>query len=199
MFINRRTRELNLKIVYYGPAMSGKTTNLEKIYERANPKLRGDLVSLKTNEDRTIFFDYMQMELGKVGGFTPKFHLYTVPGQVYYAASRKLVLKGADGVVFIVDSKIRRLKENQESWQNLKQHLQELNLTGIPLVVQLNKRDLPDAGDMWALQKILKLDDYPVHQASALNGEGVFDTLKTIIGQVTKQLHKQMIPSNPQT
>lgn len=197
MFINRRSRELNLKIVYYGPAMSGKTTNLLQIHKRANPNLRGDLVSLKTNEDRTIFFDYMQMELGKVGGFTPKFHLYTVPGQVYYAASRKLVLRGADGVVFVADSQISRTLDNLTSWDNLQEHLQELSLTSIPLVVQFNKRDLPGVGPIHLLRQVMRLNGLSVYEASAINGDGVFDTLKAVIGKVTAQIHRQMAAKQP--
>ena len=195
MFINRRSRELNLKIVYYGPAMSGKTTNLICIHERTSSKLRGDLVSLKTNEDRTIFFDYMQMELGKVGGFTPKFHLYTVPGQVYYAASRKLVLRGADGVVFVADSQIPRTLDNIASWDNLQQHLQQMGLTDIPVIVQFNKRDLPGVGPTHLLQQAMGLNGFPIYEASALTGKGVFETLKAIISHITSRIHRQIMPT----
>src|SRR5512135_2661399 len=128
MFINWSSREFNLKVVYYGPAMSGKTTNLEQIYQRMDPRRRSDLVSLKTSEDRTLFFDFLQLELGKIAGLTPKIQLYTVPGQVYYEATRKLVLNGADGVVFVADSQPNRLKDNVESWASLKAHLQAYNL-----------------------------------------------------------------------
>src|SRR5512141_1581578 len=123
MFINWSRRELNLKIVYYGPALSGKTTNLEQIYKRMDPKRRSEMVSLKTSEDRTLFFDFLQLELGKVAGLTPKIQLYTVPGQVYYEATRKLVLNGVDGVVFVADSQPGRLKDNLESWRGLHEHL----------------------------------------------------------------------------
>ncbi len=197
MFINRRLRQLNLKIVYYGPAMSGKTTNLILIHKRANPDVRGELVSLKTNEDRTIFFDYMQMELGKIGGLTPNFHLYTVPGQVYYAATRKLVLRGADGVVFVVDSQAGRLKDNLESWDNMKRHLHELGLENIPVVVQFNKQDLPGAAPVPMLRQFIDVGDYPLFAASAIQGVGVFDTLKAVITSVLTQVSNQVVSKRP--
>jgi signal recognition particle receptor subunit beta len=192
MFINRRSLELNLKIVYYGPAMSGKTTNLMTIHKHANPNVRGELVSLKTREDRTIFFDYMQMELGQIGKLKPRFHLYTVPGQVYYAASRKLVLRGADGVVFVVDSQAARVRDNVESWRNLDQHLQELNLSGIPIVVQYNKRDLPEAAPVPALAKVLNVNGHKTCEAVAATGDGVFDTLKIMMNEVIKHVQQQL-------
>src|SRR5712692_9003866 len=147
MFINWKSRELNLKIVYYGPALCGKTTNLEYIHAKVDPKLRGELVSLKTREDRTIFFDFLQIELGEIKGLKPKFNLYTVPGQVYYIASRKLVLQGADGVVFVADSQAERLNENLDTLQNLYSNLRELgnDPERVPIVFQFNKRDLPQA------------------------------------------------------
>jgi hypothetical protein len=192
MFINRRSNELNLKIVYYGPAMSGKTTNLITIHKHANPNARGDLVSLKTREDRTIFFDYMQMELGRIGKLKPRFHLYTVPGQVYYAASRKLVLRGADGVVFVVDSQAARIRDNIESWRNLGQHLGELSLTGIPVVVQYNKRDLTEAAPVPALAKALDVNGHKSCEAVAARGDGVFETLKAIMNEVIVHVQRQL-------
>ncbi|MBN1259541.1 MAG: gliding-motility protein MglA, partial [Anaerolineae bacterium] len=145
MFINWKMRELNLKIVYYGPALSGKTTSLEYIYNKTSPSVRGELVTLKTREDRTIFFDFLQLTLGKIKGLTPKFNLYTVPGQVCYAATRKLTLQGVDGLVFVADSQMKRLADNIQSYRTMYQQLRELGLNpqSIPCVVQYNKRDLP--------------------------------------------------------
>jgi len=195
MFINWQQRELNLKIVYYGPALSGKTTNLEQIYERVDPKRRGELVSLKTHEDRTLYFDFLQLELGKISGLTPKIHLYTVPGQTYYESSRKLVLRGADGVVFVADSAVDRLRYNLESWQDMKNHLAELNmsLSDLPLVVQFNKRDLPNAMLTSSLQNLLYINGSPTFEAVAFQGQGVFDTLKAIINKVVSKVQREMV------
>src|SRR5882762_4436307 len=146
-FINYASREINCKIVYYGPGLCGKTTNLQHIFDATAPQSRGKLISLATETDRTLFFDFMPLELGTVRGFKTRFHLYTVPGQVFYEASRKLILKGADGVVFVADSQEERLDANFETMENLMEHLKEhnLNFTTIPYVLQLNKRDLPNA------------------------------------------------------
>jgi hypothetical protein len=194
MLINWQLRELNLKIVYYGPALSGKTTNLEYIYSKVDPRRRGDLISLKTHEDRTLYFDFLQLELGKISGLTPKIHLYTVPGQAYYESSRKLVLRGADGVVFVADSGRDRLKYNLESWQSMKKHLSELNMSfaDLPLVVQFNKRDLANAMLSSSLQSFLNINGSPTFEAVALQGYGVFDTLKAIINRVVSQVQKEM-------
>lgn len=194
MFINWQLRELNLKIVYYGPALSGKTTNLEQIYTRVDPQRRGELISLKTYEDRTLYFDFLQLELGKISGLTPKIHLYTVPGQIYYEASRRLVLRGADGVVFVADSGADRLKYNLESWQNMKTHLAELNmpLATLPLVVQFNKRDLPNAMLTTSMQNLLHINGTTVFEAIALQGNGVFDTLKAIINKVVSKVQQEL-------
>ncbi len=195
MYINPLRRELNLKIVYYGPARSGKTTNLQYIHANSNPKLRGDLVSLKTNEDRTIYFDYLLLELGPIGGLKPKFSLYTVPGQVYYAATRKLVLQGADGIVFVVDSDARRLKDNLAALRDMRTHLQELGRDpgALPLVAQFNKRDLPVAAPLVVLHNYLGLNSsIPCFQAVATKGDGVFDTLKTIMQRVTANVQQQI-------
>lgn len=195
MLINWQLRELNLKIVYYGPALSGKTTNLEYIYSQVDPRRRGNLISLKTHEDRTLYFDFLKLELGKIRGLTPKIHLYTVPGQTYYEASRKLVLRGADGVVFVADSGRDRLQYNLDSWQNMKSHLAELNMSyhQLPLVVQFNKRDLPDAMQTSSMQNFLKINGSPSFEAIALNGHGVFDTLKAIINRVVSQVQREMV------
>jgi signal recognition particle receptor subunit beta len=194
MFINWQLRELNLKIVYYGPALSGKTTNLEQIHARVNPEKRSELISLKTAEDRTLYFDFLQLELGKISGLTPKIHLYTVPGQTYYEASRKLVLRGADGVVFVADSAANRVDDNLELWKNMKTHVASFNipLGDIPIVVQFNKRDLPNAVSPIDLRSTLRLNGYPTFEAVATNGQGVFDTLKAIVNGVVTRVQREI-------
>jgi len=193
MFINWQLRQINLKIVYYGPALSGKTTNLEQIHLKIDPSRRGDLVSLKTYEDRTLYFDFLQLELGKINGLTPKIQLYTVPGQAFYEASRRLVLRGADGVVFVADSGSNRINENLESWQNMKKHLVSLELPPetLPTVVQLNKQDLPNALPPAFLQNILNCQSIKTTTAVANIGQGVFDTLKSIISGVVTNIQKE--------
>jgi len=194
MFINWQLRELNLKIVYYGPALSGKTTNLEQIHTRVDPRRRGELVSLKTQEDRTLYFDFLQLELGKISGFLPKIHLYTVPGQSYYEASRKLVLRGADGVVFVADSTRSRIRDNLEAWNNMRDHLASLGIppTTIPLVIQFNKQDVQGAIPAPALRQVLRVNGQPCFEAIAVNGQGVFETLKTIINSVVKNVQREV-------
>ncbi len=191
MFINRKLKELQLKIVYYGPAMSGKTTNLEYIHARTNPRLRGDLVSLKTRQDRTIYFDYLQLELGMIKGLKPRFNLYTVPGQTYYAASRKLVLQGADGIVFVADSQANRLRDNLQSFEDMHHHLRELGYepARVPMVVQFNKCDLPNMMQVSVLKQRLRINGTtPCFESVATQGKGVFDTLKAIIARVVAQV-----------
>jgi hypothetical protein len=190
VFVNARLRELNLKIVYYGPALSGKTTNLQFIHARTNPHMRSNLVSLKTREDRTLFFDYMQLELGEIKGLKPRFSLYTVPGQVEYAATRKLVLQGADGVVFVADSGPDRLTENLWCLSGLDKYLREmgLGLWRFPLVLQCNKQDLPSALRPEVLMARLGWTNVPCLGATASDGPGVFETLKAIISQVVRTL-----------
>jgi signal recognition particle receptor subunit beta len=199
MYINWPRRELNLKVVYYGPALSGKTTNLEQIHARVDPGRRSDLVSLKTYEDRTLYFDFMQLELGKLNGLTPKIHLYTVPGQTYYEASRQLVLRGVDGLVFVADSGADRMNDNLELWQNMNRHLLALNIApaNLPIVVQLNKRDLTNAVSVPDLKELLPINGYPIIESIAMQGVGVFDTLKAITNSVVKQLSKQMGQNMP--
>ena len=194
MFINWKLRELNLKIVYYGPALSGKTTNLQLIHARTGPNLRGDLVSLKTREDRTIFFDFLQLELGQIKGLKPKFNLYTVPGQVMYEATRKLVLQGADGVVFVADSQMTRLGDNLQSFKVMKQHLQDLGLgpQRTPFVVQFNKRDLPGLTPVPVLRRLLARNGTAWFESVATEGTGVFETLKATINLVVSQAQKQL-------
>ena len=193
MFINWQLRQINLKVVYYGPALSGKTTNLEQIHTRIDPTRRSDLVSLKTYEDRTLYFDFLQLELGKINGLTPKIQLYTVPGQAFYEASRKLVLRGADGVVFVADSGSNRINDNIESWQNMKKHLVSLNLNPdeLPIIVQFNKQDLANALPPPFMQNILNCQTYKSIGATANIGEGVFDTLKAIITGVVVNIQKE--------
>ncbi len=194
MFVNWQLRELNLKIVYYGPALSGKTTNLEQIHARIDPRRRGELVSLRTHEDRTLYFDFLQIELGKIGTLTPKIHLYTVPGQVYYEASRRLVLRGVDGVVFVVDSAIHRLSDNLDSWENMKMNLIALGipLENLPIVVQLNKRDLPNAVPIDTLRSMLPINSRPSFEAVASQSKGVFDTLKAIVSSAVNSAQREM-------
>ncbi len=194
MNINWQLRELDLKVVYYGPALSGTTTNLEQIHARVDPQRRSELVSLKTHEDRTLFFDFMQLELGKISGLQPKIHLYTVPGQSYYEASRRLVLRGADGVVFVADSDPDRLQANLASWEDLVRHLEgyDLSLKTVPLVVQCNKQDLARALPPALLKRELSTNGFPVIAAAAARGEGVFDTLKAITVGVISRVQQQV-------
>ena len=179
-FINYASREINCKIVYYGPGLCGKTTNLQYIFDSTAPQARGKLISLATETDRTLFFDFMPLELGTVRGFKTRFHLYTVPGQVFYDASRKLILKGVDGVVFVADSQEERMDANIESLYNLEENLQSqgYDLMKIPYVLQLNKRDLSNIIPVGDLAAELQRKDEPVVEAVASTGQGVFDTLK---------------------
>jgi signal recognition particle receptor subunit beta len=191
-FINYASREINCKIVYYGPGLCGKTTNLQYIYDSTSPQAKGKLISLATETDRTLFFDFMPLELGTVRGFKTRFHLYTVPGQVYYDASRKLILKGVDGVVFVADSQEERMDANIESLENLDENMksQGYDLMQVPYVLQLNKRDLPSAMPVQDLTAELLRRDEPVFEAIASDGTGVFDTLKAVAKQVLTELRK---------
>jgi signal recognition particle receptor subunit beta len=191
-FINYASREINCKIVYYGPGLCGKTTNLQHIFESTAPQSRGKLISLATETDRTLFFDFMPLELGTVRGFKTRFHLYTVPGQVFYDASRKLILKGVDGVVFVADSQEERMDANVESLYNLEENLQTqgYDLMKLPYVLQLNKRDLPNIIPVEELTAELRRKEEPVVEAVASNGSGVFDTLKAVAKQVLTELRK---------
>src|SRR6201991_2354062 len=181
-FINYASREINCKIVYYGPGLCGKTTNLQYIFDSTAPQARGKLISLATETDRTLFFDFMPLELGTVRGFKTRFHLYTVPGQVFYDASRKLILKGVDGVVFVADSQEARLEANVESIRNLDKNLREqgYDIATIPYVLQFNKRDLPSALPTDELYRKLNIKREPTFEAVAPTGAGVFDTLKAV-------------------
>ena len=221
--INYAAREINCKIVYYGPGLGGKTTNLEHIYGKVKPDTRGKLISLATETERTLFFDFLPVDLGTIRGFNTRFHLYTVPGQVYYNASRKLILKNVDGVVFVADSQIERMEANLESMQNLYDNMAEYgyDLTKIPFVIQYNKRDLPNAAAVADLQAALNpgwehpepakarivpdpfhagenlvdqlesgewVERSPYFEAVAIDGDGVFDTLKAVSKLVLKAL-----------
>jgi len=191
-FINYASREINCKIVYYGPGLCGKTTNLQYIFDSTAPQARGKLISLATETDRTLFFDFMPLELGTVRGFKTRFHLYTVPGQVFYDASRKLILKGVDGVVFVADSQEERMDANIESLYNLEENLQSqgYDLMKLPYVLQLNKRDLGNIVPVDDLASELQRKSEPVVEAVASTGQGVFDTLKAVAKQVLTELRK---------
>ncbi len=188
--INYSSREINCKIVYYGPGLCGKTTNLQHIYSRVPQETRGKMISLATEMDRTLFFDFLPLELGQIRGFRTRFHLYTVPGQVYYNASRKLILKGVDGIVFVADSQIERFEANIESLMNMQDNLAEHGLSAekVPLVMQYNKRDLPRVVSVPDLEKELNPKGAPYYEAVALRGTGVFDTLKLSCKLVLKTL-----------
>ncbi len=193
-FINYTSREINCKIVYYGPGLCGKTTNLQFIYEKTNPNAKGKLISLATETDRTLFFDFLPLELGNVRGLKTRFHLYTVPGQVFYDASRKLILKGVDGVIFVADSQRERMDANVESLRNLELNLktQGYDIRALPYVLQLNKRDLPSAVPVEEMKAKLGLNNEPVLEAIAESEEGigVFDTLKAVAKLVLQDLTK---------
>ena len=191
-FINYGSKEINCKIVYYGPGLGGKTSNLNYIYQQTSPDSRGKMISLATEAERTLFFDFLPLELGKIRGFTIRLHLYTVPGQVFYEASRRLILRGADGVVFVADSQEERFDANIESVRNLESNLGEhgLDLRRIPYVLQFNKRDLSNRVDIEKLYRTLNFKREPTFEAVAVEGRGVFDTLKAVSKQVLKELRK---------
>lgn len=191
-FINYSSREINCKIVYYGPGLCGKTTNLQYIYAKTNPEAKGKMISLATETERTLFFDFLPLSLGEIRGFKTRFHLYTVPGQVFYDASRKLILKGVDGVVFVADSQMERMDANLESLDNLTENLAEqgYDLKELPFVVQYNKQDLPQVLPVEELRQALNPRGVPDFSASAKEGTGVFDTLKAIAKQVLVELKK---------
>ncbi|HET7233510.1 MAG TPA: GTPase domain-containing protein [Longimicrobium sp.] len=191
--VNYSTREITSKIVYYGPGRSGKTTNLQYIYGQVPEERRGRMVSLATETDRTLFFDFLPLDLGTISGFQTRFQLYTVPGQVYYDATRKLVLQGADGVVFVADSQRAQSGENIESFRNLQVNLLEQGVDPrqIPIVLQYNKRDLPDVMSLEELDDLLNYRGLPRYEARALAGTGVFDTLRGISEQVLRRLSQR--------
>lgn len=195
MLFNWRSRQIHFKVVYYGAALSGKTTNIKYIFQRVDPKRRSELVSLQTHEDRTLYFDFLQLEMGKICGFTPVMQLYTVPGQSYYQTSRRLVLRYADAVVFVVDSHPAKLSENRLAWQELFEFMADLNLMceDVAIAIQYNKRDLPDALPIAVLQKeMARAEMYPAFEAIASEGKGVYDTFKSVVGQVAAKIQRSL-------
>lgn len=191
-FINYSSREINCKIVYYGPGLCGKTTNLQVIYRKTRPEAKGKMITLATETERTLFFDFLPLTLGDIKGFKTRFHLYTVPGQIFYDASRKLILKGVDGIVFVADSQAERMDADIESFENMKVNLLEqgLSLEEIPYVVQYNKRDLPNVIPIEDLRRLFGGDDVLNFEAIASNGVGVFETLKAVVKLILIELKK---------
>ena len=191
-FFNYAAREINCKVVYYGPGLCGKTTNLQYIYERSSPDSKGKMISLATETDRTLFFDFLPISLGTIRGFKTRFHLYTVPGQVFYDASRKLILRGVDGVIFVADSQTARLEANLESLDNLQNNLVDhgVSLDTLPYIIQYNKRDLPDVASLAELRTQLNPLGVPEVEAVACTGIGVFDTLKLLARSIVTELKK---------
>ncbi len=191
-FINYASREINCKIVYYGPGLCGKTTNLQYIYQKTDPAAKGKMISLATETERTLFFDFLPLALGEIRGFKTRFHLYTVPGQVFYDASRKLILKGVDGVVFVADSQEERLDANIESLINLEENLEEqgYKLENLPFVIQYNKRDLPNITPVEELRRLLNPRGVPDFEACATTGEGVFETVKAVARLILLELKR---------
>lgn len=187
--INYATREINVKIVYYGPGLGGKTTNLRWIYSKLEEEVKGKMITLATEMDRTLFFDFLPVDLGNVRGFKTRFHLYTVPGQVFYNASRRIILRGSDGLIFVADSQRERREDNVDSLQNLKENLATFNLSleDTPYVMQYNKRDLPNIMTVQEMQELLNYDDIPYFESVATEGIGVFATLKEIAKMVIRK------------
>ena len=192
-FINYASKEINCKVVFYGPGLCGKTTNLQYIYSKTSPDAKGKMISLATEADRTLFFDFLPLDLGSIRGFTTRFHLYTVPGQVFYDASRKLILKGVDGVIFVADSQEERMEANIESIRNLEDNLKDhgFDLGTIPYALQFNKRDLPTAMPVDEMYRTLNYKREPTFEAIATTGVGVFDTLKSVAKLILVELRKR--------
>ena len=190
--INFAQKEIQCKIVYYGPGMSGKTTNLELVHAKAPDDHRGELTSIATTGERTLYFDYMPLDLGQIAGISTKFQLYTVPGQIYYKSTRRLVLQGVDGIVFVADSSAAKLRENKESLADLEDNLREMgkDLADVPIVMQYNKRDLPDAMEVETLEAELNPHGFPYVESTATLGDGVFPTLKQLAGMVLEAVNK---------
>jgi len=188
--VNHSTKEITAKIVYYGPGRCGKTTNLQYVFSRLPEERRGKIVSLATEKDRTLFFDFLPLDVGPISGFQTRFQLYTVPGQVYYNATRRLVLQGADGVVFVADSQRNLMDENRESLDNLRENLSSWGMTleELPLVFQYNKRDLPDIALPSELARLLEVGNRPAFEGVAVQGRGVLDTLRAIGFMVMQRL-----------
>lgn len=181
-FVNYHTKEINCKIVYYGPGLGGKTTNIQWIYQKTSSNNKGQMITLNTENERTLFFDFLPLDLGEIRGFKTRFHLYTVPGQVFYEASRKLILRGVDGIVFVADSQVERMEANLESFRGLERNLTEqgYDISKVPVVLQWNKRDLPNIVPVEDLQFQLNKRNLPAFEATATTGQGVFETLKMV-------------------
>jgi len=181
-FINYHTKEVNCKIVYYGPGLGGKTTNIQYVYQKTAGDAKSKMITLNTENERTLFFDFLPLDLGEIRGFKTRFHLYTVPGQVFYEASRRLILRGVDGIIFVADSQVERMDANIESLLNLEKNLTEqgYDIEKMPIVVQWNKRDLPNISSQEDMQRQLNKRDLPSFDAVALEGKGVFETLKMV-------------------
>jgi len=193
-FINYSIKEINFKIVYYGPGLSGKTTNIKYLYKKVKNENKGKLVSLATESERTLFFDFFPLDLGRIKGYKVKFHLYTVPGQSYYSSSRKLILKGVDGLVFVADSQRERFEANIESLDDMLDNLREYNIdfSDLPYVLQLNKRDLPNITPANELISLLRRKNESVMEAVAVEGHGVIDTLKSISKLIMTDIKKEL-------
>lgn len=181
-FVNYHSKEINCKIVYYGPGLGGKTTNIQYVYQKTSGDAKGNIISLNTENERTLFFDFLPLDLGEIRGFKTRFHLYTVPGQVFYEASRKLILRGVDGVVFVADSQVEKMDANRESLKSLEMNLLEqgYDISRLPMIMQWNKRDLPNVIAVEELEKELNRWDCPTFEATAIEGKGVFESLKMI-------------------
>lgn len=194
MYINWNLRELHLKIVYYGPALSGKTTNLIEIHKQVDPNRKSELVSLKTDNDRTLYFDFLELKLGKICGLSPKIKLYTVPGQPQFNTTRRVVLRGLDGIVFVADSSPDRVDANLASWDNMEENLEYhgYSIRDFPVVLQLNKRDLPNAVEARLMKWRLPLINQACFEATAFRGEGVFETLKSITQKVVAKVELEV-------
>ena len=181
-FINYNAKEIHCKVVYYGPSLGGKTTNIQWVYQKTTNDQKSKLVALPTDIERTLFFDFLPLNIGDIRGFKTRFHLYTVPGQVVYDASRKLILKGLDGIIFVADSQQERMEENREALKNLEINLEQqgYNIKEVPLVIQYNKRDLPNATSMTEMRSALNFYNAPEFEATASEGHGVFESLKSV-------------------
>ncbi len=197
-FVNYHTKEINCKIVYYGPGLGGKTTNLQYVYQKVSGDQKSQIISLNTENERTLFFDFLPLDLGKIRGFRTRFHLYTVPGQVFYEASRKLILRGVDGIIFVADSQVEKMEANLESLASLEKNLSEqgYDIKTIPMVMQWNKRDLPNTSSEEELTKQLNKWNFPAYPAVARTGQGVFESLKMVSKMVLMNL-RGGLPANP--
>ncbi|MCK5072130.1 MAG: gliding-motility protein MglA [Bacteriovoracaceae bacterium] len=189
-FVNYHTKEINCKIVYYGPGLGGKTTNLQFVYQKTSSNSKGKIISMNTENERTLFFDFLPLDLGEIRGFKTRFHLYTVPGQVFYEASRKLILRGVDGIIFVADSQVEKMEANIDSLKSLEENLTEQghDIAKLPMVMQWNKRDLSNITSVVDMKHKLNKWDIPFFEGVAINGEGVFETLKMISKMVLMNL-----------